>query len=88
MKQGICRHQLVQSVDLADEVICWNHQLSWSLDTLIPHTRPPSRCFDNIDSIIQYCLSTLSSQEDLIIMSNSRFDGLHCRLIHALRATM
>ncbi len=85
MKQGFHQDELAASVALADEVIWWDSNLPFPIESIIKQTQPISRGFKSVESIVQYLSETLRPHDDLIIMSNSRFDGLHYRLINALK---
>lgn len=86
MKQGIHQDTLAEAVRQADEVIWFEPEgITWSLKRLAASSKTPSSVFNHTDDIINYLIKTVQSGDDVIIMSNGGFNGLHKRLIDALQ---
>ena len=86
MKMGIHEHTLSQSFEDADEVLIYdNAQLKWDIQLL--HSAKPSglHILDDIDDIIQLLIKKSTSGDQIVIMSNGGFEGLHQKLIQALK---
>ena len=87
MKQGVHQHTLAESLKQASEVIWLEPQgLKWSLQDMVNTTTVPSTIFHATDDIITYLADTSEHGDDIIIMSNGGFNGLHQTLINVLQA--
>ena len=84
MKLGVHREQLQESLRPADQV--WAYQspdLPWSLgDTLAG--LPSATVCDNIESIVAQVGAAAQSGDEIVIMSNGGFGGIHGRICEAL----
>ena len=56
----------------------------WSLDALGPWTIEP-QVFASTDAMIQALSRTAVAHDAIVIMSNRGFEGIHARLIEALK---
>ena len=87
MRLGTHRQQLAPSVAAADEVIWYQPPgLDWSLDDVIAASAVPATIYDNIDTIVADLTAKLSGGEQVLIMSNGGFGGIHQKLAASLRA--
>jgi UDP-N-acetylmuramate: L-alanyl-gamma-D-glutamyl-meso-diaminopimelate ligase len=87
MRLGTHREQLAPSIAAADEVIWYQPPgLDWSLDDVIAASPVPARVADNIESIVADLTAQLSGGEQVVIMSNGGFGGIHHKLAASLRA--
>ena len=46
----------------------------------------PSRVFDSVDQIVTFLTDTCSSGDNVIIMSNGGFEGIHDKLLTSLNS--
>ena len=91
MRMGEHRHQLLQSCQLADQVV-WLQpaQMDWKLSALIDVENGEGSddesmvVFETTAEIITYLGAELLAGDHVVIMSNGGFDGLHRRLLAAL----
>lgn len=89
MKQGIHQHTLAEAVNDADEVLWFEPEgLNWSLNTVAQTSSTPSKVFYSTDDIIAYLAETAEPNDDILVMSNGGFNGLHQTLINTLQQKM
>jgi UDP-N-acetylmuramate: L-alanyl-gamma-D-glutamyl-meso-diaminopimelate ligase len=86
MRMGIYRERLPVSVAAADEVVWYQPPgLDWSLDSVIADSPVPARLSTNLELTIKELETSLKAGDHLVIMSNGGFDGVHSRIVAALR---
>ncbi len=88
MKAGIHRQTLPAALQGSDRVILFESgDMDWSLAELAAAIAPPARVCQDIDEIITTVTEhPLGKDENIVIMSNGGFSGLHQKLIKALQA--
>lgn len=85
MKLGVYQKQLALSANIADAVIWYETpQLDWSVKQAIG-SAPNQLVYDDIQAIITHICDHVGRDDVLIVMSNGSFDGIHGRLVEALR---
>ncbi len=88
MRMGVHKESLLNSADLADQVI-WADlsALGW-LEQLLEGSDAKHQMALSIEQIIEILLSSVSSHElaHVVIMSNGGFGGIHQKVIQALKA--
>ncbi len=85
MKMGIHRDSLAPSASLADEVIWYEPaNLAWGLKKVIGDT-PHQQVLTAIDDIIDLVVQKVQPNDAIVIMSNGGFEGIHKRLVEALK---
>ena len=87
MKSGVHQVQLSKSCLSADEVV-WYQSDNMGLDfeLLTSSLGVPSRVFDSVDQIVTFLTDTCSSGDNVIIMSNGGFEGIHDKLLTSLNS--
>lgn len=88
MKLGIHKDSLAASAVLADEVLWYEPAgLEWGLRETINHAKPanPQQIFNSTEEIIDYVTQHIGANDAIIIMSNGGFEGIHQRLLTALK---
>ncbi len=86
MKLGSHRDSLAPSAALADKVIWYEPaNLSWGLVDAIGDA-PNQQVLASVDAIISHITDNAQPGDAVIIMSNGGFEGIHGRLVAALRA--
>jgi len=86
MKMGVHEKTLGAAFNLADHVIIFdNGMLKWNLQSM--HMAHPDRLqiYPSIERIIQQLLETVQAGDQIVIMSNGGFGGIHQKLIQALQ---
>jgi len=85
MKQGVHQQALIDATNDADEVIWFEPAgLQWSLHDTAAQAKIPSRVFNSTQDIIQFLAQTVEPGDDIVIMSNGGFNGIHKKLINTI----
>lgn len=87
MKMGIHQATLGQACRAADMTL-WLDTGAVELDlpAVVASSPSPARIFPDIDSIIETLAEECREGDDIVIMSNGGFGGIHQKLLHTLRA--
>ncbi|ALF59745.1 UDP-N-acetylmuramate:L-alanyl-gamma-D-glutamyl-meso-diaminopimelate ligase [Psychrobacter urativorans] len=95
MKMGIHQNSLAQSAALADHTIWYEpNGLEWGLKEVIERATVANtangdmghqQVMRSVDGIIEHIRTHAVAGDAIIIMSNGGFEGIHERLLHALR---
>ncbi len=86
MKAGVHEKTLGASFDAADRVLLFdNGQLQWNIQSLINEQPSRMQIFHHIDQIINSLTHYASDGDQIVIMSNGGFEGIHQKLIQALK---
>lgn len=92
MKMGIHQDSLAESAALADYTIWYEPAgLEWGLKEVIEHAYTASDSIGNqqvmssIDTIIEHITTHAQAGDAIVVMSNGGFEGIHQRLLTALR---
>ena len=86
MKMGVHQSTLGQACRAADMTL-WLDTGAVELDlpAVVASSPSPARIFPNIDSIIETLAEECREGDDIVIMSNGGFGGIHQKLLHTLR---
>lgn len=86
MRMGLHRDALAPSADIADEVIWYQPAgLNWNLDDVVAQSKVAARVISSIDDIIAYLVTATKSGDQVVLMSNGGFGGIHQKLVQALK---
>jgi UDP-N-acetylmuramate: L-alanyl-gamma-D-glutamyl-meso-diaminopimelate ligase len=86
MKAGVHEKTLGASFNAADRVLIFdNGQLQWNIQTLINDLSSRMQTFPQIDQIIDTLIHSATGGDKIVIMSNGGFEGIHDKLIQALK---
>ncbi len=84
MRMGVHRETLASSLKEANTVLLYQpDNLGWSLAT-VAEALPDARIFKTVGEIIQHLVTTTQAGDQVLIMSNGDFQGIHQRLLEAL----
>ena len=87
MKMGVHGDSLARALDQADlAVLCETPNLTWDMAEMAKSANTVIEIKPDTQHIIDYLLQICQSGDQVVIMSNGAFDGIHQRLIQALRA--
>ena len=93
MKMGIHQDSLAQSATLADYTLWYEPTgLEWGLKEVIERATTTHEVTDSqqvlnsIEAIIEHITTHVQKNDAIVIMSNGGFEGIHERLLAALRA--
>ncbi|MCK4709830.1 MAG: UDP-N-acetylmuramate:L-alanyl-gamma-D-glutamyl-meso-diaminopimelate ligase, partial [Gammaproteobacteria bacterium] len=86
MKMGIHENTLGAAFSAADQVMFYdNGLLDWNLQLLNPDQSARLKIFTDIEQIIVNLVKTTNAGDNIVIMSNGGFSGIHQKLISALQ---
>jgi len=85
MRMGEHRQQLAASTAAADLVYWFQPPgMNWSLDSVVQHSSTPAQLADNIDELVQRVAAEVKPGDQVVIMSNGSFGGIHHKLLAEL----
>jgi UDP-N-acetylmuramate: L-alanyl-gamma-D-glutamyl-meso-diaminopimelate ligase len=85
MKLGVMAAQLPASLDLADQVFCYAHNLGWNAAEVLTPLGRKAAAFDDIEQLVAAVAAEARAGDRIVVMSNGGFEGVHERLLRALR---
>ncbi len=86
MKMGVHEKTLGAAFNTADRVMFYdNALLNWDLQLLNSDKSEDFKIFTDIEQIISNIVQTAKAGDNIIIMSNGGFGGIHHKLKHALQ---
>ena len=92
MKMGIHQDSLAESAALADHTLWYEPTgLEWGLKEVIENANSANpnmgnqQVLSSIDAIIEHIDTHAKAGDAIVIMSNGGFEGIHQRLLTALR---
>lgn len=84
MKMGVHKDTLAASLDIADHVFLFQPEnLGWDLATELKMN--PNDVYSSTQAIIDKVVAEAKAGDHIVIMSNGGFEGLHQRLLEALK---
>jgi len=87
MRMGIHKESLSDSWQQADEICLYQPEgLDWNLADVVSQSKKPAAIYSSTDDIIDHVLSQAKSGDHILVMSNGGFEGIHQRLLDALKA--
>ena len=85
MRLGAHKDNLAPSVVSADQVIWYQPEgLNWDLGPVVTASPVPAVVLGSIDAIIDKVVADARPGDQVVIMSNGGFGGIHQRLVAAL----
>ena len=85
MRMGEHREQLAAATASADLVYWFQPPgMNWSLESVVEHSAAPAQLADNIDELVQTVASAARPGDQIVIMSNGSFAGIHQKLLDEL----
>jgi UDP-N-acetylmuramate: L-alanyl-gamma-D-glutamyl-meso-diaminopimelate ligase len=86
MRLGTHQALLAESITNADAVYWFQPQgMDWSLDSIAAQSSVPSTVYSNTDLLINDLVKAAEPGCHVVIMSNGGFEGIHQRLLAALK---
>ncbi|MFN7835447.1 MAG: UDP-N-acetylmuramate:L-alanyl-gamma-D-glutamyl-meso-diaminopimelate ligase [Burkholderiaceae bacterium] len=86
MKLGALRARLPAALREADAVFCHTAGLSWDAAGCLAELPQPVLCTADIEALVTAVLSTALPGDQILVMSNGGFGGIHERLLKGLAA--
>ncbi len=86
MRMGVHQHTLAPALALANHVVLYQPaDIGWDVAAVATAIGPKAQTFNTVHAIVAHVAQLAQSGDHIIIMSNGGFDGIHQRLIEALR---
>ena len=86
MKAGVMKDRLPSSLDQADLVFCYSANLGWDAGAALAPLGARARVGDNFDELVGAVLREARAGDQVLVMSNGSFGGIHELLLKALSA--
>ena len=87
MKMGVHQDVLAQSLIQADRVLLFqNADLKWSLKQVTETLGDHVSVFDSVDNIVTALQKESKQGDEILVMSNGGFGGIHQKILEALSA--
>lgn len=86
MRMGVYGDRLPASLAVADQVLVYAPPgLSWDVGAVFAGLGRRARIFQRVDAIVSTVVSEARPGDQLLVMSNGGFEGIHQRLLDGLR---
>jgi len=87
MRMGVHRAELGPSLAIADQVILFQPaEFTWDIKIVTAALNGRARVFRSVDEIVTLLGQELRPDDQVLIMSNGGFDGIHAKLLARLAA--
>jgi UDP-N-acetylmuramate: L-alanyl-gamma-D-glutamyl-meso-diaminopimelate ligase len=84
MKLGTMKAQLPGSLADADRVFCYAGNLGWDAGEALAPTGNKATVFDHLDALVEAIAAEARDGDEVLVMSNGGFGGIHGKLLAAL----
>ena len=85
MRLGVYKDKLAAVCGDADQVLWYQPAgVDWDLQSVAQASPVPAQVFNDTDAIVEAICSQCKSGDQVVIMSNGGFEGIHQRLLAAL----
>ncbi|MFY9328741.1 MAG: UDP-N-acetylmuramate:L-alanyl-gamma-D-glutamyl-meso-diaminopimelate ligase [Georgfuchsia sp.] len=86
MKLGTMKAQLPGSLASADHVYCYANNLGWDAAEVLQPLGTKAQTFDDLAQLVSAIAATAHESDQVLVMSNGGFGGIHDKLLAALRS--
>ena len=86
MKQGVMKAALPHSLRGADRVLCYTHNLGWDVAEALSPLGTKLSCHEDLTQLVDTIAAEASAGDQVLVMSNGGFGGIHDKLLHQLGA--
>jgi UDP-N-acetylmuramate: L-alanyl-gamma-D-glutamyl-meso-diaminopimelate ligase len=86
MKLGVMKDALPASLADADKVFCYGANLGWDVAEALAPIKAKATVFDDLTQLIEAIVQEAKSGDQVLVMSNGSFDGVHQKLLARLKA--
>ncbi|HET7200562.1 MAG TPA: UDP-N-acetylmuramate:L-alanyl-gamma-D-glutamyl-meso-diaminopimelate ligase [Burkholderiales bacterium] len=86
MKAGVMKDRLASSLEQADRVFCYGANLSWDAGAALAPLGARAVIEDDLPRLAEAVLAEARSGDQVLVMSNGGFGGLHELLLRSLSA--
>jgi UDP-N-acetylmuramate: L-alanyl-gamma-D-glutamyl-meso-diaminopimelate ligase len=84
MKLGVMKAQLPASLAEADRVFCYSANLGWDAAEALAPLGEKAVVADDLDVLVKQIVSAAQPGDQILVMSNGGFGGIHGKLLAAL----
>lgn len=84
MSAGLHRDTLAQSLRLADKVVLLRPE-KWDIAPLLRDLGSKAVACERVEAIVDYLAAVAHPEDQILVMSNKDFDGIHSRLLKRLQ---
>jgi UDP-N-acetylmuramate: L-alanyl-gamma-D-glutamyl-meso-diaminopimelate ligase len=84
MKLGVMKQALPASLVDADLVFCYGANLGWDASEALAPMGKKASIFDNMDALIAAIVTEAKDGDQVLVMSNGGFGGIHQKLLTQL----
>jgi UDP-N-acetylmuramate: L-alanyl-gamma-D-glutamyl-meso-diaminopimelate ligase len=86
MKLGVMKQALPGSLQEADRVYCYSGGLNWNADEALAPLGSKAEVHADLDALIKAIAAQAQSGDQVLVMSNGGFGGIHEKLLKQLGA--
>ena len=86
MKLGVMKDSLAPSLADAELVFCYTGGIGWDARTALAALASKAACYDDLDQLVRAIASAARTGDQVLVMSNGGFGGIHAKLLAALEA--
>jgi len=86
MKLGVMKDAIAGSLADADLVFCYSANLGWNPASALAPLGARAACHEDLDALIAAIAAASSTGDQVLIMSNGGFGGIHQKLLDRLKA--
>jgi len=87
MKLGVMKDRLAASLREADQVFCYTQGLGWDVAAALAPLGARAQCHDDLQALVDAVVAKARPGDQVLVMSNGGFGGVHEKLLAALAAT-
>ncbi|OCH40447.1 UDP-N-acetylmuramate:L-alanyl-gamma-D-glutamyl-meso-diaminopimelate ligase [Aliivibrio fischeri] len=85
MKLGVYKDTLAASLHAADSVYLYQpDNIAWSVDDVAQQCTQPAHTHNNIDAFVDMIVNEAQPGDQILVMSNGGFEGIHGKLLSRL----
>ncbi len=85
MKMGVHKDSLGASLQEADQILLFEQgEMDWSLSSIAEQLGEKASVYQSIDDIVEVVSQQAQSGDEILVMSNGGFGGIHQRILTAL----
>lgn len=86
MKMGVMKDRLAESLQLADRIFCYSDNLEWDVAAALAPLKSKAQTYTDLPKLISAVVSTANPGDQIVVMSNGGFGGIHEKLLDGLAA--
>ncbi len=86
MKLGVMKNALPASLKQADLVFCFSANLGWDAKEALQPIAAKTQVHEDLNSLINAIVKVASPGDQVLVMSNGGFGGIHQKLLDALKS--